>query len=104
LDELEKLDKHAADEYRKTLWKSIKKAKEAERARKDKNLTVHHYLMRELRSLPLHYLVVEVKKGKYIISKQKEIWGDSVPKITKEALLEDLNKTEALNILLCLHS
>lgn len=103
LDELEKFDGCAAKEYRKTLRKSIRKAKEAERARKEGNLTVHHYLLRELQSLPLHYLKVKTKKDKYIIFKQKEIWDSSGPKITKEPLLEDLSKTEALNILLRLY-
>ncbi|SOB74437.1 hypothetical protein BQ9231_00554 [Cedratvirus lausannensis] len=104
LEELEKLDKDGVTEHRKTLRKRTKKTKEAKRFMKERNLSVHHYLMREIRSLPFHYLSVEKEKNRYTIYKRKEVWCYTDLKVVKEPLLEDLNKTEALNVLLCLYS
>ncbi|SHO33135.1 F-box domain [Cedratvirus A11] len=103
LNLLAEMDTSTVLEFKETCKEAEELNSELEKAEREGNLATYYYCANELRTLFNHYLVIERKKGKYTIFKQRERYDNIGHEIVKVPLLQDVSKIEALNVLLRLY-
>lgn len=103
LNLLSDMDTSTVLEYRETCREAEELNSTLERAEREGNLAEYYHCINDLRSLLNHYLVVERKKGKYTIFKQRERYDNIGHEIVKVPLLQDVSKMQALNLLVRLY-
>lgn len=103
LQRLAELDKSEAQEFRETSEKKDRLHSELQEAQDVGDFDTYFYCFRELQALINQYLIIQKKRDKYDIFKQREKYDDVGHEITKIPLLEGVCKREALNLLLRLH-
>jgi hypothetical protein len=103
LERLAEMDTSTVLEFKETHEKEKELNAELEKAEQEGNLAAYYYCLDQLQSLLNHYLVVERKKDKYTIFKQRERYDNVGHDIVKVPLLQDVSKTETLDVLLRLY-
>ncbi|QIN54197.1 F-box domain-containing protein [Cedratvirus kamchatka] len=103
LDLLAEMNTSSALEFRETQEKKERLLSKLEQAQEVDDFTTAFNCQMDLQSLFNHYLVVQKKKDKYTVFKQREKYNDIGNEITKVYLLQDVNKIETLNVLLRLY-
>nr|WIL04570.1 hypothetical protein Cduv_90 [Cedratvirus duvanny] len=100
LDLLAEMNTSSALEFRETQEKKERLLSDLEQAQEVDDFITAFNCQMDLRSLFNHYLVVQKKKDKYTVFKQRENYNDMGNEITKVYLLQDVSKMETLNVLL----
>lgn len=102
LDGLLGLDETGVLEYKETSLEKDALDEKANKEREQVSLVAYYHTVLDLRLLPHHSLVIEKKKDKYTLFKQREKYNYVGHELVKTPLLSDLSKVELLNILLVL--
>nr|WIL04329.1 F-box domain-containing protein [Cedratvirus lena]WIL04567.1 F-box domain-containing protein [Cedratvirus duvanny] len=103
LEILSEMDTSTVLEFKETCEREKELNSELEKAEREDDMGTYYYCLNQLRFLLNHYLVVERRKDKYTIFKQRERYDNVGHEIVKVPLIQDVSKIESLNVLLRLY-